>query len=184
MRTPDKLVTLGQTGTVSPHPGRCAFQNPGRLRKALWSHDIGELNRYKAVVVMTAAAHLAFIVYVVVGGFLGLRWRRSFWLHVPAGLWGMTTITLRLPCPLTELEGWARTKAGMPALPPEGFIGRYIRGVICPASWMGAAEVMVVVMIILSWALRAWRDLRSPCALRSHIAFWERADTEATGMVY
>jgi hypothetical protein len=101
----DKLVTLGQTGTVSPHPRRCAFQNPGRLRKALWSHDIAELNLYQG------------------------RFSDD---HVPPGLWGMTTNTRRLPCPLTELEGWARTKPGMPALPPEGFMRRYIRGVNCP----------------------------------------------------
>jgi hypothetical protein len=110
--------------------------------------------------VLTAAVHLAFIGYVVAGGFLGLRWRRSVWLHVPAGLWGMTTITARLPCPLTELECWARANAGMPALPSDGFVGRYIKGVIFPARWMGAVERMVFVMVLVSWALHGWRGLR------------------------
>lgn len=160
MPTLTKLVTLGQTGTVNPRPGQCALQNPGRLRGALWSHDIEALNRYEIVAVLTVAVHLAFIGYVVVGGFLGLRWRRSFWLHVPAGLWGMTTLTARLPCPLTELECWARAKGGMPALPSDGFVGRYIKGVIFPASWMGAAEKMVFVMVLVSWALNAGRRLR------------------------
>ncbi|MGE0651131.1 MAG: DUF2784 family protein, partial [Alphaproteobacteria bacterium] len=32
--------------------------------------------------------HLAFIVFVVLGGFLVLRWPRLAWLHVPTVLWG------------------------------------------------------------------------------------------------
>ena len=31
--------------------------------------------------------HLAFVVFVALGGLLVLRWRRLAWLHVPVALW-------------------------------------------------------------------------------------------------
>ena len=152
METLTKLQTLEPTETVSPDPGPSAVQSPGDPRKVP--------NRYGILVVATVASHLTFIAYMLFGGFLGLRWRRSLWLHVPAGVWGMITLTFSLRCPLTELEVWARPKAGWPPLPPKGFVGRYIRGVVVPDRWMRAAEITVGVTIPLSWALSAWRHSR------------------------
>ncbi len=43
---------------------------------------------YETVVVSTVVMHFAFIAYVLAGGFLALRWRRTMWLHVPAVIWG------------------------------------------------------------------------------------------------
>ena len=40
---------------------------------------------YQIVLALTVFAHFVFIGYVVVGGFLALRWRRTIWLHVVAG---------------------------------------------------------------------------------------------------
>lgn len=42
---------------------------------------------YETVVVSTVVMHFAFIAYVLAGGFLALRWRRTMWLHVPAVIW-------------------------------------------------------------------------------------------------
>ncbi|MCL4865603.1 MAG: DUF2784 family protein, partial [Gemmatimonadales bacterium] len=35
--------------------------------------------------------HLAFLVFVLAGGLLALRWRRVPWLHLPAAAWGIYT---------------------------------------------------------------------------------------------
>jgi hypothetical protein len=40
---------------------------------------------YAIVVGLTVALHLGLIAFVVFGGFVALRWRRTMWLHVPAG---------------------------------------------------------------------------------------------------
>jgi len=74
------------------------------------------------VVALIVAFHLAFIGYVVIGGFLALRWRRTIWLHIPAVIWGIAIATERVNCPLTWVERWARARAGMAPLPPDGFI--------------------------------------------------------------
>lgn len=115
---------------------------------------------YQIVVGLAVIAHFAFMGYLVVGGFLALRWRRTFWLHVPTAVWGVAIITAHLDCPLTWLERWARTAAGMSPLPPEGFVAHYITGVLYPADWLGTVEVAVCVLIALSWGLYAWQGRR------------------------
>ena len=89
---------------------------------------------YAGAVAATVAAHLGYLVYLPSGGFLALRWPRSRWLHVPVVVWGIAVVTVQLPCPLTWLEQRARDRAGMVALPPDGFIGRYAAGVVYPTD--------------------------------------------------
>jgi hypothetical protein len=112
---------------------------------------------YQVVVALAIAVHLAFLCYVVVGGFVALRWRRTIWLHVPAVLWGIALTVEHLDCPLTGLERWGRAEAGMGPLPPEGFIAHYITGVLYPASWAGAVPVVVFGVVAVSWVLYVWR---------------------------
>ncbi|MEO8815812.1 MAG: DUF2784 domain-containing protein [Mycobacterium sp.] len=115
---------------------------------------------YQIAVVLIVALHLAFICYVVVGGFLALRWRRSIWAHVPAAVWGILIVTTHLDCPLTGLERRARAAAGMVPLPAEGFVVRYLNGVLYPVSWAGAVELAVPALVVLSWVWYAREGLR------------------------
>jgi hypothetical protein len=108
---------------------------------------------YVVVVVLVVAVHFAFIGYVVVGGFLALRWRRTIWLHVPAVIWGIAIATNRVDCPLTWAERWARRNAGMAPLPPDGFIAHYITGVMYPAGWAGGVRLSALALVALSWAI-------------------------------
>lgn len=112
---------------------------------------------YAILVALVVALHFAFIGYVVLGGFLALRWPRTMWLHIPAVLWGIAIGTKRVDCPLTWVERWARARAGMAPLPPDGFIARYITGVIYPVSWEGAVEVAAFTVVLASWVLYFWR---------------------------
>jgi Protein of Unknown function (DUF2784) len=108
---------------------------------------------YQAVVALVVGLHFAFIGYVVIGGFLALRWRRTIWLHVPAVIWGIGIATNRVDCPLTWVERWARARAGMAPLPPDGFIAHYITGVIYPVGWVLGVQVASFVVVAVSWAL-------------------------------
>lgn len=112
---------------------------------------------YQSVVALAVVAHFAFIAYLVVGGFIALRWRRTIWLHLPAVLWGAVITIEHVDCPLTWIERWGRAEAGMPPLPAQGFIAHYITGVFYPAGWVGAVQVGVFVVIAVSWALYVWR---------------------------
>jgi hypothetical protein len=101
-------------------------------------------------VALVVALHFAFLVYLVVGGFLALRWRRTIWLHVPVVVWGVGIVVLRYDCPLTWLEQRARHTAGMAPL-PEGFIDHYITGVLYPANYVVLVEAVVFSIVVASW---------------------------------
>jgi hypothetical protein len=108
---------------------------------------------YQSVVGLVVVLHFAFIGYVVVGGFLALRWRRTIWLHIAAVIWGIGIATNRVDCPLTWVERWARARAGMAPLPPDGFISHYITGVIYPVGWVVGVQLVSFAVVALSWAL-------------------------------
>jgi len=108
---------------------------------------------YQTVVGLIVALHFAFIGYVVIGGFLALRWRRTMWLHVPAVIWGIAIGAKRVDCPLTWAERWARTRAGMAPLPPDGFIAHYIIGVVYPVGWVAGVQLAAFAVIAASWTL-------------------------------
>ena len=117
--------------------------------------------------VTAVGAHFAYLLYVPSGGFLALRWPKTIVLHVPAVAWGVAVIGLRLPCPLTSLESWARRRADMDPLPATGFIDRYVAGLFYPSGRTGIAQVLAFLAAATSWGLFAaqrGRVTRSPHA--------------------
>ena len=107
------------------------------------------------VLVLVVAAHFAFLVYLPLGGFLALRWRRSIWLHVAAVTWALGSVIAHYGCPLTDIERWARSRAGLPSLGPTGFIDHYVTGVFYPAAGTGLAHAMVFSAVVISWIVYA-----------------------------
>jgi hypothetical protein len=107
------------------------------------------------VLVLVVAAHFAFLVYLPLGGFLALRWRRSIWLHVAAVTWALGSVIAHYGCPLTDIERWARSRAGLPSLGPAGFIDHYVTGVFYPAAGTGLAHAVVFSAVVTSWIVYA-----------------------------
>lgn len=58
---------------------------------------------YRILADFVLVSHLAFIVFVVVGGLLTLRWRWTPFVHLPAACWGAFTVATGGLCPLTPL---------------------------------------------------------------------------------
>ncbi len=75
--------------------------------------------------------HLAFILFVVFGGLLVLRWRRLAWLHLPAVGWGIWIELSGRLCPLTPLENYFRRLAGQAGY-SGGFVEQYLLPVVYP----------------------------------------------------
>lgn len=72
--------------------------------------------------------HFAFILFVIFGGFLVLKWNKLIWLHIPAALWGAMIEFYGWICPLTTLENeLLKDQGGGYAT---GFIEHYIIPVI------------------------------------------------------
>lgn len=116
---------------------------------------------YRALVTVILAAHFVFLGYVVLGGLLVLRWPVAFWPHLLATAWGFLVVTFPLSCPLTTAEDWARRRAGQPGL-TDGFIDRYIEGVLYPERYTVALRYLVAAVVLGSWlaAYLRWRAVR------------------------
>jgi hypothetical protein len=116
---------------------------------------------YGWLVTAVLALHFAYLAYVVAGGFLMLRWPVAFWPHLAAAVWGFAVVAVPLDCPLTFLENWARRQAGQ-APATTGFIDRYITNVIYPERYTTLVDVLVAVVIAVSWVLgyRHWQATR------------------------
>jgi hypothetical protein len=106
--------------------------------------------------------HLAFILFVVLGGFLVLRRPALAWLHLPVVAWGAWIEFSGWICPLTPLENWLRERGGESAY-AGGFIEHYLTALIYPAGltrgiqWaIGAA----VIAINLALYIAIWRRRR------------------------
>jgi Protein of Unknown function (DUF2784) len=86
--------------------------------------------------------HLGFILFVVLGGLLALRWRKVVWVHVPAAVWGAFIEFSGWICPLTPLENWLRAAAGSPGF-SGGFIDHYVMPVVYPAGLTRGLQVVL-----------------------------------------
>ena len=67
---------------------------------------------YRLLADLVFIFHLAFVIFILCGGLLVLRWRWIAWLHVPASAWGAFVEFSGWLCPLTPLENWLRQQAG------------------------------------------------------------------------
>ena len=76
-------------------------------------------------------AHLAFVVFVAVGGLLVMRWPRAAWIQLPAAAWGVAVEAFGWTCPLTPIEDELRRSAGEVAAGGD-FIARTILPVLYP----------------------------------------------------
>jgi hypothetical protein len=121
---------------------------------------------------IVALIHLAFVVFVIAGGALVLRWRRAAWIHVPAALWGAGIALGGWICPLTPLENWLREQGGGIGY-TTGFIEHYLMPVLYPAALtrelqVAAGMLMLVVNGLIYWRVfgvrRPWPRSRSPLA--------------------
>jgi len=103
---------------------------------------------YGILATAVVAAHFAFILFVMFGGFLALRWRRAPWLHLPAAAWGAFVVLSGRVCPLTPLENHFRRLAGGDAY-PGAFLDRYLVGIVYPEGLTREVQIVLGLGAIL-----------------------------------
>lgn len=91
--------------------------------------------------------HLAFVLFVVLGGLLAYRWPRLVWLHLPVAAWGALIEFTGCICPLTPLEKRLRAMAGLEGY-EGGFIQHYIVPVIYPAGLTRGMQIALGAFVI------------------------------------
>jgi hypothetical protein len=107
--------------------------------------------------------HVGFVLFVMLGGLLVLRWPRLVWVHVPAAAWGTWVELAGLVCPLTPFENWLRAQGGGRVY-TDSFVEQYLLPLLYPASlsrerqWLFGA--VVIVLNIAVYAVVARRRTR------------------------
>lgn len=107
--------------------------------------------------------HLLFVIFVVLGGLLALRWRRAVWLHLPAIAWGTYIAATGGICPLTPLENWLRARAGG-ANYTGGFVERYLMPILYPGEITVSQQALEVAVVVFANAViysLVWRRMRT-----------------------
>jgi hypothetical protein len=108
-------------------------------------------------------AHVAFVLFVVLGGLLVLRWPRAAWAHVPAATWGVATELAGWVCPLTPLENWLRVQGGDAGY-AAGFVEHYVVPVLYPAGLTRPVQLALgVFALALNVSIYAWVVRRRTC---------------------
>ena len=121
---------------------------------------------YRLLADSVLVLHLLFIVFVLLGGLLVLRWRWMAWLHLPAALWGAVVELTGSLCPLTDWEVGFRQAAGQAGY-TESFVEHYLLPVIYPhgltrdTQLVLAGIVIVVNVAIYGWGVYRWQRSHS-----------------------
>lgn len=103
---------------------------------------------YRALADLVLVVHLAFVLFVVLGGLLVLKWTRVAWLHVPAAVWGVLIEYTGWICPLTPLENSFRVRGGVAGY-SGGFIEHYIQPVLYPAGLTRGTQIVLGSLALL-----------------------------------
>ena len=96
------------------------------------------------------AVHLAYLVFVPLGGVLAWRWPQVFWAHLAAVAVGVVSITVGFDCPLTTWEQSFRRRAGQRPY-TDGFVDHYLTGRVYPHGYDWAVQVIFGLCIAASY---------------------------------
>lgn len=109
--------------------------------------------------------HLLFVVFVMAGGFLLVRWPKLAWLHLPAAGWAAYIEFSGGICPLTPMENHLRALGGGGTY-SGGFVEHYLLPVLYPAHLTLTVQQtlggVVVGVNLVAYALAWWAGRRRP----------------------
>ena len=105
---------------------------------------------------VTLLVHFAFILFVVGGALLVLRWPVLLWLHLPAAIWGAWIEISGGLCPLTTLENRFRLSAGQEGY-EESFVEHYLMPVLYPTVLSRQVQIVLgVSVVVINLAIYSW----------------------------
>jgi hypothetical protein len=91
--------------------------------------------------------HFTFVLFVVFGGLLALRWPKVAYVHLPVAVYGTLIELVGWVCPLTPLEKRLRESAGLQGY-EGGFVEHYILPVLYPAGLTRTVQLILGALVI------------------------------------
>ena len=111
---------------------------------------------YPLLADLVLIVHLAFVIFVLCGGLLVLRWRWVAWLHLPAAVWGSVVEFAGWICPLTPLENRLRVQGGGAGY-EDDFTTRYLLSILYPVDLTRDIQLLLgTVVIAVNAVIYCW----------------------------
>jgi hypothetical protein len=104
--------------------------------------------------------HFGFVLFVVAGGLLVLKWPRLLPLHLGAVIWGAAIEFGGWICPLTPLENHLRDLAGRGGY-EGGFVEHYIVPVLYPPALTRSTQLVLGTVVLVVNAAAYWMIWRA-----------------------
>lgn len=102
---------------------------------------------FRALADLVLVFHLGFVLFVILGGLLALRWPAVARVHVPVALYGAAIELIGFICPLTPLENWLRRRGGEAGY-QGGFIDHYVTATIYPDGLTRHTQVLLGLLVL------------------------------------
>lgn len=110
---------------------------------------------YPLLADLVLIVHLAFVVFVLWGGLLVLKWRWIAWLHLPAAVWGAVVEFTGWICPLTPLENRLREQGGEASYRSD-FIAEHLLPLLYPEELTRDLQLLLGTGVVVLNAAVYW----------------------------
>ncbi len=100
--------------------------------------------------------HFCVILFIAAGALLTWRWPKLIWAHLPALAWGVGTVVIGFPCPLTSVEKALRVRGGAKGY-DGGFVDHYIEDVVYPDEYAFLLRLLALAVIVTGYMGRRRR---------------------------
>jgi hypothetical protein len=116
---------------------------------------------YTVLADLVVLVHLAFVLFVIGGGLLVVKWPRLAWIHLPAVAWGAMVEFTGWVCPLTPVEHWFRVRGGQTGH-EQDFLSHYLLPLLYPAGLTSDMQyVLGLVVLVVNAAMYGWLGFRA-----------------------
>ena len=110
---------------------------------------------YRLLADIVVVFHLMFVLFVILGGFLVIRWRRLIYAHIPIAIYGALIEFGGWVCPLTPLENHLRRLGGQAGY-TGGFVEHYLIPVLYPHALTRRAQfvlggIVIAINVVAYW---------------------------------
>lgn len=115
---------------------------------------------YRVLARTIATVHTTYVIFVVTGSLLVLRWPSLVWLHVACILWAFATMTTNLGCRLTGWEKSLWRRGGIEPY-PEGFLQHHVLHCVFPPEKSRVAHIALGIAVVVLNLTAYWLIMSS-----------------------
>jgi hypothetical protein len=111
---------------------------------------------FRSAADLVMGAHLAFILFALLGALLVAKWRWLMLVHLPAAAWAAFVEFTGRICPLTGWENDLLARAGRAGY-PDGFIAHHLSKIIYPGDLTQAVQFALAgLLVAVNAGIYAW----------------------------